>query len=43
MYDTALWNWLAGVQESIDDTRESLDDGKVVEVLRVLPAAQRWP
>ena len=31
-----------GAQESIDDTRESLDDGKVVEVLRVLQAAQRF-
>ena len=30
-----------GAQESIDDTRESLDVGKVVEVLRVLQAAQR--
>ena len=29
-------NRLTGVQESIDDTRESLDDGKIVEVLRVL-------
>jgi hypothetical protein len=34
-----------GAQEAIDDTRESLDDGKVVEVLRVLrvlQAAQRF-
>ena len=35
-------NRLTGVQESIDDTRESLDDGKIVEVLRALQAAQGW-
>ena len=33
-----MGNRLTGVQESIDDTRESLDEGKIVEVLRVLRA-----
>ena len=35
-------NRLTGVQESIDDTLESLDDGKIVEVLRALQAAHGW-
>ena len=33
-------NRFTGVQESIDDTRESLNDGKIVEVLQVLQTAQ---